>query len=84
MELPNHHADSLCCGAGGGVRGAYAKNSLAMARQRLEQVEEVGAELLLTECNSCLHNFSNAKLRTQKFEVYTTSQFIRQLLDAQV
>jgi Fe-S oxidoreductase len=84
VELPNHHADSLCCGAGGGVRGAYARNSLAMARRRLEQVEEVGAELLLTECNSCLHNLSNAKLRKQKFEIYTTSQFIRQLLDAQV
>jgi heterodisulfide reductase subunit D len=81
VELPNHHADSLCCGSGGGVRGAYARNSIGMARKRLEQVEEVGAELLLTECNSCLHNFSNAKLRKQRFEIYTTSQFIKELLD---
>ena len=81
VEMPSHHGQSLCCGAGGGVRGAYAKNSLAMARRRLEEVEEVGADILLTECNSCVHNLSNAKLRAQKFKIYTTTQFINQLLD---
>ena len=34
VELRHNRADSLCCGAGGGVRGAYAKNSIAMARRR--------------------------------------------------
>ena len=65
VELPHHHADALCCGAGGGVRGAFAKNSIAMARRRLTEVEEIGAEIVLTECNSCVHNLSNAKLRKQ-------------------
>jgi Fe-S oxidoreductase len=81
VELPHHHADSLCCGAGGGVRGAYPKNSIAMARRRLQEVEEVGAEVLLTECNSCVHNLSNAKLRKQKFKIYSTTQFINELMD---
>ena len=82
VELSSHHAEALCCGAGGGVRGAFAKNSLAMARKRLEQVEESGAEILLTECNSCVHNLANAKLRAQKFKIYTTPQFIMELLDS--
>ena len=81
VELPENRAQALCCGAGGGVRGAYAKNSLAMARRRLEQVEEVGADILLTECNSCVHNLNNAKLRKQKFKIYTTTQFIAELLE---
>jgi Fe-S oxidoreductase len=81
VELPHHHADSLCCGAGGGVRGAYPRNSIAMARRRLQEVEEVGAEVLLTECNSCVHNLSNAKLRKQKFKIYNTTQFINELMD---
>jgi len=81
VELPHHHADALCCGAGGGVRGAYAKNSIAMARRRLEEVEEVGADVLLTECNSCVHNLANAKLRKQKFKISTTTQFINELLE---
>ena len=82
VELPNSRMDSLCCGAGGGVRGAYAKNSIAMARRRLEEVEEIGAEIVLTECNSCVHNLSNAKLRKQNFEIYSTTQFINQLFES--
>jgi Fe-S oxidoreductase len=52
-----------------------------MARIRLSEAEEVGAEVLLTECNSCVHNLSNAKLRAQNLEIYTTPQFLNQLLD---
>lgn len=81
VEMPHHHVDSLCCGAGGGVRGAYAKNSIAMARRRLEDAEEIGAEVVLTECNSCVHNLSNAKLRKQPFQIYTTTQFINELME---
>ncbi|MBW2359170.1 MAG: hypothetical protein JRF21_11005 [Deltaproteobacteria bacterium] len=81
IEMPHHHADSLCCGAGGGVRGAYAKNSIAMARRRLQEAEEIGAEVVLTECNSCVHNLSNAKLRRQKFEVYNITRFINELME---
>jgi len=81
IEMYHHHADALCCGAGGGVRGAYAKNSIAMARRRLEEAEEIGAEVVLTECNSCVHNLSNAKLRKQKFRIYNTTQFINELME---
>jgi Fe-S oxidoreductase len=81
VEMRHHHVDSLCCGAGGGVRGAYAKNSIAMARRRLEEVEEVGAEVVLTECNSCVHNLTNAKLRKQKFKIYNISQFVNELME---
>lgn len=81
VEMTHHHSDSLCCGAGGGVRGAFAKNSIAMARRRLKEAEEVGAEVVLTECNSCVHNLANAKLRKQKFKIYTTTEFINQLME---
>lgn len=52
-----------------------------MARRRLDEVEQVGADILLTECNSCVHNLANAKLRAQKFQVMTTAQFIMELLE---
>ena len=80
VEMPHSRADALCCGAGGGVRGAYPANSIAMARRRLDEVEQVGAGVVLTECNSCLHNLANAKLRRQKFNIYTTAQFINMLM----
>ncbi len=81
VEMAHHHADSLCCGAGGGVRGAYPKNSIAMARRRLLEAEEIGAEVVLTDCNSCVHNLANAKLRKQKFRIYNTTQFINELME---
>ena len=81
VEMPNNRENALCCGAGGGVRGGYAKNSIAMARRRLEQAEEVGAEIVLTECNSCAHNLGNAKLRKQKFKIYNTTEFINELME---
>jgi len=80
VEMAHHHEDALCCGAGGGVRGAYAKNSIAMARRRLQEAEDVGAEVVLTECNSCVHNLSNAKLRKQKFQVSSLARFIGELM----
>jgi len=52
----------------------------AAARKRLEEVEEVGAEVVLTECLSCVHNLANAKLRRQRFSIYTTTQFINLLM----
>jgi Fe-S oxidoreductase len=79
VEMRYHHANSLCCGAGGGVRGAFAKNSIAMARRRLEEAEEMKAEVVLTECNSCVHNLNNAKLRSQNFKIYTTTGFLNHL-----
>jgi Fe-S oxidoreductase len=81
VEMRLNRANALCCGAGGGVRGAFVKTSIRMARRRLAEVEEVGAEVLLTECNSCIHNFHNAKVRAQKFEIYTTVQFLMKLLE---
>jgi Fe-S oxidoreductase len=82
VEMQHHHANSLCCGAGGGVRGAFAKNSISMARRRLAEAAEIDAEVLLTECNSCVHNLNNAKLRAQKIRIYTTTEFINHLLES--
>jgi Fe-S oxidoreductase len=53
-----------------------------MARRRLAEVEAANAEIVLTECNSCVHNLSNAKLRKQKFKIYNLSQFIGELIQA--
>ncbi|MCF8042976.1 MAG: (Fe-S)-binding protein [Desulfarculaceae bacterium] len=81
VELAHNRDQALCCGAGGGMRGAYPKNSLAVARRRLEEVEQSGAEVLLTDCNSCVHNLRNAKLRKQKIQIYTLAEYIGRLLE---
>jgi len=79
VEMPHSGALSDCCGAGGGVRGAFARLSLQIARRRLLEAQEMGAEVLLTECPSCLHNFRNARRRRDTVEVYNLSEYMELL-----
>jgi len=79
VELPHAGALSDCCGAGGGVRGAFTRLSLQIARRRLLQAEEIGANVLLTECPSCLHNLRNARRRQDRVEVYNLSEYLNRL-----
>jgi Fe-S oxidoreductase len=76
VELQHSGKESFCCGSGGGMRGAFASNSIAISRKRLE---EANVDVLLTECFSCVHNLRQAKLRKQKLEIYNISEFINQL-----
>ena len=81
-EMRHNKRKSLCCGAGGGVRGSFATNSVSMAKRRLKEADEIGAEIILTECNSCIHNFNNGKSRKQNFKICTIYELINELMDA--
>ena len=79
IEPQRTRENAMCCGAGGGFRGASPKESVKIARNRLTQiVEETGAEVLLTECPSCLHNFRNARRRLN-IEIYNLTEFLARL-----
>ncbi len=81
FEMSHNHASSLCCGSGGGARGAYAKNSIGMAKNRLTEALATKADILVTECNSCVHNLSNAKLRKDKIRICNTTELINELME---
>jgi Fe-S oxidoreductase len=74
---------SNCCGAGGGVRGAHTRVSVAIARQRYEEGAETGAGVLLTECPSCLHNFRNARRSRDSMDVANLSEYLDRCLKTQ-
>ncbi len=80
VEMPRNKELARCCGAGGGVRGAYGVKSVNIARDRVTEADEA-ADILLTECFSCLHNFKNAKKRKQDVEIYSLSEFIYDSLE---
>jgi len=42
---------------------------------------EAGADIVLTECNSCAHNLSNAKRSRHTFKISTIANFVNDLLD---
>jgi L-lactate dehydrogenase complex protein LldG len=76
VEMEHHHRESLCCGAGGGVRGFYPKFSRDIARNRVKEAEEVKAGILLTDCLSCKHNLKQGVPFDGKIEVMLTPEYL--------
>jgi Fe-S oxidoreductase len=85
VEMAHNQDQALCCGAGGGLRAAYPGTSIKMAGNCLREATDIGADILLTNCNSCLHNLSNAQkrysfFRKDKLSIYTLGQYLNLLL----
>ena len=81
VEMEHHHQESLCCGAGGGVRGFFPKFSRDIARQRVKEAEEVKADILLTDCLSCRHNLRQGVPWEGKMRVMTTPEYLLEGLE---
>ena len=52
----------LCCGAGGGVRTAALDVSLDMAREKLQNVKDAGADLIVTPCGFCVFQLDRGQI----------------------
>jgi len=76
VEMPNTKESTVCCGAGGGLRGISPRLSINIARNRLEEALGAGTQVLVTECSSCLHNFRNARRSRDKIEIYSLSEYL--------
>jgi Fe-S oxidoreductase len=76
VEMEHHHQESLCCGAGGGIRGFYPKFSRDIARRRVKEAVEVKADILLTDCLSCKHNLKQGVPSEDKMQVKTTPEYL--------
>ena len=59
IEMENIRENSLCCGAGGGVKSAYPEIAHEMASLRIGQAKETGCETLVTPCPFCKLNLEN-------------------------
>lgn len=59
VEMENNREDSLCCGAGGGVKSAYPEIASQMAESRIAQALDTNAELLITPCPFCKLNLKD-------------------------
>ena len=71
VEMENNHDDSLCCGAGGGVKSAYPELALQMAKSRIQQAKDTNCETLVTSCPFCKLNLENDDL-----EVLDLTEFL--------
>ena len=71
VEMENIRENSLCCGAGGGVKSAYPEIASQMAKSRISQAKETGCKTLVTPCPFCKLNLENDDL-----EVLDLTEFL--------
>lgn len=71
VEMENNRENSLCCGAGGGVKSAYPEIADEMAKSRIGQAKDTGCEILIAACPFCKLNLENDDL-----EVLDLTEFL--------
>ena len=71
VEMENNRENSLCCGAGGGVKSAYPEIADELAKSRIDQAKDTGCEILITACPFCKLNLENDDL-----EVLDLTEFL--------
>jgi Fe-S oxidoreductase len=78
-EMRNHKGFSFCCGGGGGVMliERAAKLRYRTMENKLREVDETGADTLLTTCSGCRATFDDGK---QHFEWDKTPQSLIELI----
>ena len=64
VEMHRIREYAYCCGGGGGVPDSHPNVAQSAAVQRLNEAQDVGAELLVTACQHCRKNLSYWKDET--------------------
>ncbi|WP_287584706.1 (Fe-S)-binding protein [Candidatus Borrarchaeum sp.] len=57
VELENNKELSHCCGGGSGLQGIDTELAREVANYRLKEVQDAGADVLVTACPTCRSNF---------------------------
>ena len=71
-----------CCGAGGGVKKGFPELSLEIAKSRIQEAEETGAEYIVSICPFCYRNLSDAiKTLDSKLKMVDLLELIVQALE---
>ena len=71
VEMENIKDNSLCCGAGGGVKSAYSEIASQMSASRLKQAKDTNCKTLITPCPFCKLNLENDEI-----EVLDLTEFL--------
>lgn len=81
VEMARNRKNARCCGAGGGVRAAFAELSDKMADERLMEAEETDAEILTSACPFCTFALRDAaKRNNSKMRVLDLPELLVEIL----
>jgi heterodisulfide reductase subunit D len=82
VEMRNHRQHATCCGGGGDLEMFFPKISKDIVELKIKEIEETGAEVVLSACQQCKRTISlNAKKMKKKFRVLDLLELILILSD---
>jgi heterodisulfide reductase subunit D len=82
VEMRNHRQHATCCGGGGDLEMFFPKISKDIVDLKIKEIEETGAEVVLSACQQCKRTISlNAKKLKKKFRVLDLLELILILSD---
>lgn len=81
-EMKTIKQSAKCCGAGGGLKKGFPELALEIAKSRVQEAEETGAEHLVSICPFCYRNLSDAiKALGSNIIMTDLTELINQALD---
>jgi len=81
VELPNNRENCKCCGGGGNLEMINAKLSENIARNKIEEVMQTGADAIVTSCQQCVRSMLTYVRRNKiKIEVLDINQLIEKAI----
>ena len=82
IEMKTVKGATKCCGAGGGVKSQFSELALDIAKSRVQEAEETGAEYLVSICPFCYRNLSDAiNALNSKIEMVDLLELLNQALN---
>lgn len=82
IEMATIKENAKCCGAGGGVKKAFPELALEIAKSRVQEAEETGAENLVSICPFCFRNIDDAiKALNSNMKMVDLLELIDQVLN---
>jgi Fe-S oxidoreductase len=84
FEMEHSRENSLCCGAGGGVRAQFRDLSLEIANLRLKEALKLDVDYLISCCPFCKMHLSHAKkvfFKNEKTEILDISELVVRVLE---
>ena len=80
VEMKRNRENSLCCGAGGGVKIGYPEWALEISNERLKEAKDTGASVIISTCPFCRTNLSDANEKfDMNFEVIDLIEILDQI-----
>jgi len=82
VEMGKHGRYATCCGGGGDLEMFFPNISKEIGELKIKEIEETGAEIVLSACQQCKRTISlNAKRMKKKFRVLDVLELIFILSD---